>query len=81
MTRRVDLMARLPVVLGLPEIEAAAAIGISLSFFRELVEDGRMPKPRVLDSRQIYDVDDLRAAFKNLPRKGDVPSKKWSAVR
>ena len=81
MTRRAELIERLPIVLGLPELEAAAAIGVSLSFFRELVEDGRMPKPRVLNNRQIYDIDDLRAAFKNLPHKGELPSSKWSAVR
>lgn len=57
----------LPVVFGLSEDEAAACIGISPSKFRQLVISGRMPSPRRLDGRKLYDVDELRDAFKNLP--------------
>jgi hypothetical protein len=60
-------MSLLPVVFGLGELEAAAAIGISASKFRMLVEEQRMPSPRRLDGRNIWDVDELRAAFKALP--------------
>jgi predicted DNA-binding transcriptional regulator AlpA len=60
-------MPILPVVFGLGEIEAAAAIGISASKFRALVNDKRMPSRRRLDGRNIWDVDELRAAFKALP--------------
>lgn len=80
MTKRSDIAARLPVVLGLPEAEAAASIGVSVTFFRAMVEDGRMPQPRMLNSRRIYDVDDLRIAFKSLPSEGDLHHDKWSAV-
>jgi predicted DNA-binding transcriptional regulator AlpA len=59
-------MPVLPVVFGLGEIEAAAAIGISASKFRALVNEKRMPSPRRLDGRKIWDVDELRAAFKAL---------------
>jgi len=38
-------MPFLPVVFGLGEVEAAAAIGVSASKFRTLVKDGRMPSP------------------------------------
>lgn len=57
----------LPIVFGLGEPEAAAAIGISASKFRALVQAGRMPTPRRLDGRRVFDVDELRAAFKALP--------------
>lgn len=57
----------LPIVFGLSEEEAAAAIGISQSKFRELVSQRRMPAPRRLDGRKLYDVDELRDAFKALP--------------
>jgi hypothetical protein len=65
-TRR-EVMSFLPVVFGLGEIDAAAAIGISASKFRSLVAEKRMPSPRRLDGRNIWDVDELRAAFKALP--------------
>ena len=67
LARRIDVMPILPVVFGLGEIEAAAAIGISASKFRALVNDKRMPSPRRLDGRNIWDVDELRTAFKALP--------------
>ena len=38
-------MPFLPVVFGLGELEAAAAIGISASKFRLLVSQKRMPSP------------------------------------
>jgi hypothetical protein len=38
-----------------------------------------MPKPRVLGSRRIWDVDDLDAAFKALPREGDEVNT-WAGV-
>lgn len=58
------------VPLGLGEHDAAESIGISSSKFRQLVDDGRMPKPRKIDGRRVWDVDELRAAFKSLPRDG-----------
>jgi hypothetical protein len=71
----------LPVVFGLGEVEAAAAIGISASKFRTLVEDGRMPSPRRIDGRTIWDVDELRAAFKALPHEGDgEKANSWADV-
>src|SRR5262249_58081235 len=62
-----DILPTLPIVFGLAEPEAAASIGISVSKFRELVADGRMPKPRQIDGRFVFDVDELRSAFKDLP--------------
>ena len=60
-----------PVVFGLGAVEAAAAIGVSASKFRALVDEGRMPRPRRIDGRTIWDVDELRAAFKALPHDGE----------
>ena len=63
-TTRNDILPLLPVVFGLGEIEAAAAIGVSASKFRMLVKEARMPRPHRIDSRAVWDVDELRAAFK-----------------
>lgn len=79
MSRR-EIMPRLPVVFGLQEAEAAAAVGIGTTKFRELVEAGRMPKPRLLDHRLLYDVDELRAAFKAIPHDGEQASGTWADV-
>ena len=67
LTTKKEIMPLLPVVFGLGELEAAAAIGISASKFRLLVSQKRMPSPRRLDGRKIWDVDELRQAFKALP--------------
>jgi len=70
MTKRADISARLSVVFGLPEPEAAAAIGISQRKFRDLVADKRIPRPRRIDGRLVWDVDELHAAFKEFPHDG-----------
>lgn len=79
LTTRRDVMPLLPIVFGLGELEAAAAIGISASKFRVLVSEKRMPSPRRLDGRKIWDVDELRAAFKALPHdKETEESDSWA---
>ena len=57
--------------IRLGELEAAAAIGVSASKFRILVKEARMPRPPRIDGRAIWDVDELRAAFKALPHEGE----------
>lgn len=69
--RRRDVAPTLPVVLGLPEIEAAGTVGVSVTKFREMVERGLMPQPRDAAGKLVYDVDELRAAFKALPHRGE----------
>lgn len=80
MAKRADIMDRLPVVFGLGEAEAAAAVGVSLTTFREMVADGRMPPARRIGVRKTYDVDELRAAYKALPREGETRGNSWADV-
>ena len=47
------------VVLGLDQADAAAAIGISLSKFKELVADKELPKPRRIGRRKVWDLEEL----------------------
>lgn len=56
-----------PVRFGLSAPEAAEAIGIGITLFLQMTEDGRMPRPRVIGARRVYDVDEVRTAFKALP--------------
>ena len=70
--RKSVVSTRLALRRGLSEAEAAIYIGLGASKFSELVKDGRMPRPRVIDSRRIWDVDDIDAAFKALPIEGEA---------
>lgn len=54
---------------GLNRVEAAAYIGVSPTLFDELVRDGRMPTPKRINSRNVWDRVRLDAAFEDLPDK------------
>ena len=70
MPSKASIAGRLPVRRGLDENEAAVYLSLSPSFFRKLVADGSMPRPRIAGGRRIWDVDELDLAFKALPREG-----------
>ncbi len=53
---------------GLSRTEAALYLGISPSKFDELVADGRVSRPRLIDKRKVWDVFELDLAFDDLPR-------------
>lgn len=52
---------------GLSRVQAAAYIGVSASLFDEMVNDGRMPKPKRINGRVVWDRLQLDAAFAELP--------------
>lgn len=62
---------------GLSREDAAAYIGISASKFDALVTDGRMPQPKTIDARRVWDIRQLDVAFDALPQIGDV--EEWGA--
>jgi hypothetical protein len=64
------IAVRLPIRRGLDENEAAIYLSFSPSFFRKLVGEKRMPRPRLAEGRRIWDVEELDLAFKALPREG-----------
>ena len=51
---------------------AAALIGISTGFFDRLVGDGRMPQPRDLDGRVLWDSEEVKAAWRAIPKRGQA---------
>jgi len=53
---------------GLSREEAAMYIGISPSKFDQLIADGRMPGPRRIDGRKVWDLRELDLSFDDLPR-------------
>lgn len=70
--KRSAIAAQLPVVFGLDRMQAAASIGVSATTFDSLVSQKTMPTPRLINSRKVWDVDELRIAFKSLPREGET---------
>lgn len=52
---------------GLSRDEAARYIGVGNTKFDEMVADGRMPRPKRVDGRVIWDRLKLEAAFSDLP--------------
>ena len=69
----VPAVARLSPRHALSAPEAALFVGINENMFRELVEEGVMPRPRMIRSRVLWDADELVLAFKSLPRQGEEP--------
>lgn len=54
---------------GLSRDEAARYVGVGSTLFDEMVADGRMPKPKHINSRSIWDRVALDIAFTSLPDK------------
>ena len=62
---------------GLSRDEAAMYVGISVSKFDALVADGRMPPPRRIDSRKVWDIRSLDLAFDSLPSDDSASGTGW----
>ena len=52
---------------GLSRVEAARYIGVGATKFDAMVADRRMPKPRQVDGRIVWDRVELDIAFSDLP--------------
>ena len=52
---------------GLSRIEAAGYVGVSPSLFDLMVQDGRMPGPKLINTRTVWDRFALDRAFEALP--------------
>jgi predicted DNA-binding transcriptional regulator AlpA len=60
--RKIDIVPR-----GLNRAQAAAYIGVSPGTFDKMVADERMPAPRCINARRLWDIRELDAAFDDLP--------------
>ena len=52
---------------GMSRDEAARYVGVGVTKFDEMVADGRMPRPKRVDNRVIWDRLRVEAAFTDLP--------------
>ena len=53
---------------------AAAYLDMSQSKFLELVEEGRLPKPKIIDGLRVWDRLAIDAAFNDFPDRNDGDS-------
>jgi predicted DNA-binding transcriptional regulator AlpA len=73
-TARCDVLPLSLPPRGLSRVEAAAYIGVSPSLFDQMVDDGRMPKPKTINARLVWDRFQLDEAFTALPHKEEEAS-------
>src|SRR5262249_44173866 len=64
---------------GLSREQAAAYVGVSPSLFDTLVRDGRMPEPKRINARTVWDRLQLDAAFAALPS-NEAPVNPWDEI-
>lgn len=62
---------------GLSRTEAAIYIGVSTGKLDETVRSGRMPGPKRIDGRKVWDVHELDVAFDALPTENGPTDKSW----
>jgi hypothetical protein len=81
MSRRDQLIATTP-RRGLCREEAAIYVGVSPTLFDEMVADSRMPQPKIINARKVWDLKRLDLAFDALPdRNGRAETgSRWDTV-
>lgn len=66
---------------GLSRVEAAQYIGVSPSLFDAMVKDGRMPAPKPINARKVWDRLKLDLAFEALPDMGGIVENPWDELK
>ncbi|MDR4307675.1 hypothetical protein IHQ68_13715 [Chelatococcus sambhunathii] len=57
--------------LGLSREQAAEYVGVGATLFDEMVRDGRMPRPKRINARNVWHRPAVDAAFAALPDEND----------
>jgi predicted DNA-binding transcriptional regulator AlpA len=73
---------RLPLSLaprGLSRVQAAEYVGVGLTKFDEMVHDSRMPRPKRIDGRLVWDRIKLDEAFDELDDDAG-PKNEWDGL-
>jgi predicted DNA-binding transcriptional regulator AlpA len=64
---------------GLSRLQAAEYVGVGVTKFDEMVADRRMPKPKRIDGRKVWDRIKLDEAFAALDDEAG-PKNEWDAL-
>ena len=72
MTRTANTLPPSLAPRGLSRGQAAGYIGVGASLFDEMVADGRMPKPKRINARNVWDRVQLDEAFAALPDENEL---------
>jgi predicted DNA-binding transcriptional regulator AlpA len=80
MSRRVDILPSSLPPRGLSRVEAAAYLGVSPSLFDAMVRDGRMPLPKRINARAVWDRRSLDIYFEALPDEALKSENPWDEV-
>jgi hypothetical protein len=64
---------------GLSRVQAAEYIGVGPTKFDEMVADGRMPRPKRVDGRTVWDRTMLDEAFSALDEDGTAANE-WDRL-
>ena len=76
-------VSRLPLALvprGLSRAQAAEYIGVGTTKFDEMVDDGRMPRPKRIDGRLVWDRNKLDEAFGALDDDAAPKNNEWDSL-
>jgi len=76
-SKRQDALPHSLAPIGLSREVAAAFIDVSPSKFDQLVADGRMPKPKRIDGRRVWDRTKIERAFSDLSGDEDFEEDEW----
>lgn len=66
-----------PTRRGLSRAEAAEYVCVGVTKFDQMVADGRMPHPKRIDGRKVWDVRQLDTAFARLPSDNHADHNPW----
>ncbi|MFT8791257.1 helix-turn-helix transcriptional regulator [Komagataeibacter saccharivorans] len=61
---------------GLCRVMSAQYVGVSATLFDEMVHDGRMPQPKRINNRKVWDLRALDRHFDALPA-DDAENNPW----
>jgi hypothetical protein len=63
---------------GLKRGQSAEYISVGVTKFDQMVVDGRMPKPKIIDSLKVWDRHELDEAFGALP--SEIHANPWDDI-
>jgi predicted DNA-binding transcriptional regulator AlpA len=64
---------------GLSRVQSAEYVGVGITKFDEMVADGRMPKPKRIDGRTVWDRIQIDEAFAELDN-GATSTSEWDKL-